>query len=435
MVPGVIVAAPASGAGKTTLTLGLLRHFSRAGTAVGSVKIGPDYIDPAFHAAATGRPSRNIDVWAMRPETIARVIDATAEGAELVIGEGTMGLFDGATDGTGSTADAALAIGWPIVLVVDARGQAASAAALIQGFMNHRPGVNIAGVIFNQVGGTGHVRILNDACAPLGLKQLGFVPRNLECALPSRHLGLVQAGEHPELEEFLDRAATMIGSHVDTDLLLSLARPTQMERGSRMGGHLRPLGQRVAVACDAAFGFAYPHLLDDWRAAGADIQMFSPLADESPSSSVDAIYLPGGYPELHAGQLAANQTFLTGLRRAGEAGVSVYGECGGYMVLGASLTDADGVAHRMADLLPVETTFASRRLHLGYRNMETCVESPLGPAGQRFAGHEFHFASVIRERGNTPLFAARDARGTPQGGHGAVRGLVAGSFLHVIDSR
>jgi cobyrinic acid a,c-diamide synthase len=325
-----------------------------------------------------------------------------------------MGLFDGAPDGSGSTADAALATGWPVVLVVDVRGQAASAAAVIHGFKTFRPEVPVAAVLFNRVGGEGHVRTLKQASAGLGLPILGFVPRSEDCVLPSRHLGLV-------------------GRHVDIAALKALARPGAVA-AKTAASSLPPLGQRIAVARDAAFAFSYPHLLDGWRTAGAEIHPFSPLADESPAADADAIYLPGGYPELHAGRLASNDRFLGGLRRLAARGVTVYGECGGYMVLGRVLIDAEGLPHPMAGLLPVDTSFAERRLHLGYRAMRTLGATPLGPAGAAFRGHEFHFARLLKEDGAPPLFQCRDAVGTELGTAGAISGSVAGSFLHVIDT-
>ena len=198
---------------------------------------------------------------------------------------------------------------------------------------------------------------------------------------------------------------------------------------------LPPLGQRVAVASDDAFRFSYPHVLNGWRRAGAEVVPFSPLADDPPDAAADAVYLPGGYPELHAGRLAANGVFLDGLRRAGTRGAVVYGECGGYMALGETLTDAAGAAHRMAGLLPIEASMAERSLHLGYRRAELAAAGPLGPEGGAFGAHEFHYASVIREGGADPLFRARDAAGAPLGRCGLRRDNVMGSFVHLIDAR
>ncbi len=433
MATGFIVAAPASGSGKTTLTLGLLRHFRNAGVAVATFKVGPDFIDPAFHEAASGRLCYNLDIWAMREETVGAVIDAACEGAELVIGEGAMGLFDGAPDGRGSSADAAVATGWPIVLVVDVRGQAASAAALLHGFATFRRDVPVSAVIFNNVGGSGHARLLKQACGDLGVPIVGFVPRAQDCALPNRHLGLVQASEHANLEAFLARVAGLVARHIDAEALRSVARPARTRRPLR-ATPVAPFGQRIAVARDQAFTFAYPHLLEGWRAAGAEVVAFSPLADEPPPIDADAVFLPGGYPELHAGRLAANTGFMDGLRRAAARSAKIYGECGGYMVLGEALIDGDGRRHRMAGLLGVETSFAERRMHLGYRSMRTLAASPLGPAGVGFKGHEFHFASVVREEAEPALFACTDALGGDLGAYGCVRGTAAGSFLHIIDA-
>ena len=433
MARGLIIAAPASGSGKTVLTLALLRHFRNAGVAVASVKVGPDYIDPAFHAAASGAPCLNIDAWAMRAETLGAVAAHAGDGVELIIGEGVMGLFDGASGGGGSTADVAELTGWPVVLVIDAKGLGASAAALVRGFRDHRPETPLGGIVFNRVGSARHAQILTDACAPLGVPVLGALPRDAGLALPDRHLGLVQAGEHTDLEAVLEHAADLVARHVDTARLSALARPC------RLGAHtltpaLPPLGQRIAVARDLAFAFAYPFVLDGWRAAGADVVPFSPLADAAPDPAADAIYLPGGYPELHAGRLSGNARFLDGLRGAGERGAVIYGECGGYMVLGRGLIDAHGARHAMAGLLPVETSFAAPKMTLGYREAALTGDGPLGAAGTRYRGHEFHFARVSGGEGDAPLFACRDAGGGPAGHAGARVGHVMGSFVHLIDT-
>ncbi|MFM9841453.1 MAG: cobyrinate a,c-diamide synthase [Dongiaceae bacterium] len=429
---GVILAAPASGSGKTVLTLGLLRALSRQFQRIGAFKVGPDYIDPAFHAAATGRPSFNIDLWAMRPATVARILRRLDDDSDLIVGEGVMGLFDGAADNSGSTADVAALTGLPVVLVVDVRGQAASVAALLRGFMGHRADVPVAGVILNRVGGPAHEAMLRQAVAPLGLPVLGAVPRDGALALPDRHLGLVQAAEHDRLEEFVSHAARRLEATVDLQRLADLAQPLQIADAGA-GPAPPPLGQRIAVARDTAFSFLYPALLASWQQQGADLGFFSPLADEAPADDADAVYLPGGYPELHGGRLAAASRFKDGLRRAATSGAAVYGECGGYMVMGESLLDAGGQRHAMAGLLPVCTSFVERRLHLGYRQVALQADAAFGSAGQKFRGHEFHYATILREEGE-PLFGAADARGESVGTMGLRRGRVAGSFCHLIDS-
>jgi cobyrinic acid a,c-diamide synthase len=436
--PGLIIAALASGSGKTVVTLAVLRALRRAGLRVNSFKVGPDYIDPAFHAAATGRSCANLDLWAMRPATIGWLLDGLSVDTELVIGEGVMGLFDGAMDAagvvSGSTADVAAATGWPVLLVVDVRGQAASAAALLRGFAAHRADVPIAGVIFNRVGGPAHAEMLRRAVAPLGVPVLGYLPRLSDLALPERHLGLVQAGEHQNLELFLDRAADLADRHLDLAGLRSLAR--RCHAGASLDDFapgIAPLGQRIAVARDIAFAFTYPATLAQWRQRGAELSFFSPLADEPPSAHTDAIYLPGGYPELHAARLAGSATFLAGLRHAAARGTLLFGECGGYMVLGQGLIDAEGRRHAMAGLLPVETSFAGRRLRLGYRSAELAADCGLGVRGSCFRGHEFHYAVARNEGGGDALFRCRDAAGRDLGSQGRRRGSVVGSFLHLID--
>ena len=433
MTRGVVVGAPASGSGKTTVTLALLRHLRDRGMRVGSLKVGPDYIDPAFHAAASGRACLNLDPWAMRESTFAAAVAAASEGADLVVVEGVMGLFDGATADEGSTADVAAALGWPVVLVVDASAMAASAAAVVHGFASFRGGVEVAGVIYNRVGSDRHAELLVEATARTGRPVLGCLRRDPSLALPDRHLGLVQASEHPDLERFLANAATALGSAVDVDALLRLARSDSFEPPAELAASLPVLGQRIAVARDEAFAFAYPLVLDGWRRAGAEILPFSPLADESPSPVADAVYLPGGYPELHAGRLAAARRFIEGLRAAVARGAVVYGECGGYMVLGESLVDADGEAHAMAGLLPLATTFAERGLTLGYRAAQVLAGGPFGGAGTGYRGHEFHYARVLREDGDQALFRCADARGRDLGPAGRRAGRIMGSFVHLVD--
>jgi cobyrinic acid a,c-diamide synthase len=432
---GIILAAPASASGKTTLTLALLRHLRRAGARIASAKAGPDYIDSAFHAAASGVPCLNLDAWAMRRETVAALVAALERDADLVLCEGAMGLFDGAgSAGRGSTGDLAALTGWPVVLVVDVAGQAGSAAALLRGFLSHRSDVPVAGVIFNRVGGPRHAQTLENSVrtALPDLPVLGHVPRHADLALPERHLGLVQAAEHPDLDGFLDRAAALVGAAVDVERLSALARRSSLA-ALPPALPLAPLGQRIAVASDVAFAFAYPAMLQGWRSAGAELALFSPLADEAPRADVDAVFLAGGYPELHAGTIAGRRRFLRGLESAAARGAAIYGECGGYMVLGRGLVDAAGSRHAMAGLLPLETSFAERRRQLGYREARLAAAGPLGAAGALYRGHEYHYATITGEGEGAPLFAHFDADGNALGPAGRIKGRIMGSFLHLID--
>ena len=434
MSRAVIIAAPGSGSGKTTLTLALLRGLREAGIAVASAKVGPDYIDPAYHAAASGRTCHNLDTWSMSDRTLSALIADLQRGASAIVVEGVMGLFDGAPDGRGSAADLSRRTGWPVVLVVDASGMAASVAALMHGFVSYDPGVEVAGVIFNRTGSKRHGELLRRAMQPLGIPVFGCVTRSECLELPDRHLGLVQAREHPDLEGFLARAAEQISREVDTKALLAAARPARFEQLEEPHG-LPVLGQRIAVARDDAFAFCYPYVLDAWRRAGCEISFFSPIDDEPPNEDADAVYLPGGYPELHAARLADAGRFKAALKRCAERGAVVYGECGGYMVLGERLVDGDGVSHRMAGLLPVETSFESPRLNLGYREVALVGAGVFGGKGTRFRGHEFHFASVLAQSPATPLFRAFNAELEPLGDAGMQAGNVMGSFVHLMDQR
>ncbi|WP_373085231.1 cobyrinate a,c-diamide synthase [Sneathiella sp.] len=432
--PALLIAAPASGSGKTTITLALLRALRRRGHRVGSFKVGPDYIDPAFHAAASGRACSNLDPWAMRPDMQSAILQDVLADSDIVIGEGVMGLFDGAQDGRGSTADVAADWGIPLVLVVDAKGQAASVAALLQGFNSFRNDVRLSGVIFNKVGGPGHVRLLREAAEKAGILALGFLPRLDGLALDHRHLGLVQARENAELNAFLDAAADSIEAHCDLDALLRTATtPCGLTPGSSKAAPLPPLGQKMAVAEDDAFAFTYPHLLAGWRNAGVELSFFSPLADEGPAAGSDAIFLPGGYPELYCERLARAENFKSALRSAAEASLSIYGECGGFMVLGESLTDKAEQSHEMLGLLPVQTSFAAPKLHLGYRRAQLSNNSILGNKNSSFTAHEFHYASITAENAAPSLFDICDARGIDLGSAGAIAGSIAGSFIHLID--
>lgn len=438
-LPGFIVAAPRSGAGKTTVTLGLMRALTRRGIAVEPFKCGPDYIDPGFHAAATGRPSCNLDTWSMRREVIAGLI-GSGEGAlewhvRIAIAEGVMGLFDGAAgegqSGKGATADVAALTGWPVLLVLDVAGQSETAAAIALGCRTFRSDVEIAGVILNRVASARHLALIEPAFGRIGLPVLGSLRRDAVPTLPERHLGLVQAGEHAGLTDWLDRLTTEIETGIRLDDVIACARPASLRRTGPVKA-LPPPGQRIALARDEAFSFVYPHIIDGWRAAGAQILPFSPLDDEAPDTLVDAVWLPGGYPELHAGRLAANDQFRSGLRAAAERGAAVHGECGGYMVLGAGLEDANGLRHEMLGLLSLETSFAKRRLHLGYRRARLLAPSPLGAAGMHVRGHEFHYASVLA-CADAPLLELRDAGGASLPERGSHRGRVTGTFFHVVD--
>ena len=438
-LPGLIIAAPRSGAGKTTVSLGLMRALGKRHSTVQPFKCGPDYIDGAFHEAASGRKCFNLDTWSMSRQRIFRLVSMAGRGADIGVAEGVMGLFDGAARqgraGHGSTADLAALLGWPVVLIIDVSGQAETAAAIAFGCARFRDDIEIAGVILNRVASERHRALLEPAFARIGIGVLGALPREEWLTLPARHLGLVQAREVIDIGGRIDTIADSVAKGVDLGAILSAAKPLAATGGHDVGSceGLRPPGQRIALACDDAFSFMYPHMLQLWRQAGAEIVGFSPLAHEPPDGCADAIWLPGGYPELHAGRLASADRFLSGLRAAAARGTPVHGECGGYMVLGSGIVDATGTRHAMAGLLSLETSFAARRLNLGYRRARLLADSSLGRANDIVLGHEFHYASTLAMH-DAPLVACSDASGTMLEERGARRGSVSGTFFHAIDS-
>jgi cobyrinic acid a,c-diamide synthase len=430
---GLIVSAPRSGAGKTTVTLALLAALRRRGIAVQAAKAGPDYIDPAFHGAATGRDSVNLDSWAMPPSLLDGLMGDAVSRAEMLVVEGVMGLFDGieAPRGrSGATAELASRFGLPVLLVIDVSGQSQSAAALVRGFAMHDPEVRIGGVVLNKIGSERHRNLVADAVSALGIPIFGSIGRDASLALPERHLGLVQASEHGDLDTRLGRLADLAERHLDLDGIIRLAATPRIAP-SQGAAAIRPPGMRIALAQDDAFTFVYPHLIAGWRREGAEIVPFSPLADEAPPDTCDVCWLPGGYPELHAGRLAAANRFRDGLARFA-ATRKVHGECGGYMVLGESLEDASGVSHAMTGLLGHATSFAERKLHLGYREARLLTDGPLGPEGSLVRGHEFHYASLTATGNDAPFAEIADGKGEGLGMTGGRRGNVTGTFFHAI---
>ncbi len=434
MTPGLVISAPSSGAGKTTLMLGLLRAFRDRGMAVQPYKCGPDYIDPAFHLAASGRESFNLDSWAMQEGMIAGL---AARSADLVLAEGAMGLFDGVVapgaSGNGASADIAALMGWPVVLVIDVGGQAQTAAAVAHGLATFRAGLPVAGVILNRVASARHEALVRAGMAEAGITVFGALPKQAGIAVPERHLGLVQAQENTGLATLIEKAGALVAAQIDLDALMAAARTSSDIAGTSI--QLLPPGQRVAIARDAAFSFIYPHMIAAWRAAGADVLPFSPLDDEGPDDSADACWLPGGYPELHAGTISAASHFMTRLRKFADTR-PVHGECGGYMVMGAGLVDKDGLRHPMAGLLGLETSYAQRKMHLGYRHAKLLGSAAGQPNGAALRGHEFHY-STITAQPDAPLAVVRDATGAVVPETGSHRqhaggGVSTGTFFHLI---
>ena len=422
MAKGFILAAPSSGSGKTSLTFGLLAALRKAGTAVQGFKVGPDYIDPHYHALAAGRPCPNLDPWAMTPERMKSLL--TASDADLCVIEGVMGLFDGAQSGGGSTADLARTLGLPVVLVVDAKGMSGSVAALVHGFSRFDPSIDVAGVILNRVGSDRHESMLREALQDSGIPVLGSLPRLPSLSWPSRHLGLTLPQELPDMDAQARQLASVMAKQFDLSALHALARalPAPAEPESAAAFFPSSAGS-IALASDDAFRFAYPHWL-----TGRE-HRFSPLANQRVPDDADFVFLPGGYPELHAAKLSKADAFWDSLRAAAARGVTIYGECGGYMVLGEALT-VNGTRFPMAGLLPVATHYTTGGARtLGYRSL-TAPEDFW--AGTALKGHEFH-ASSAECLAPPSLFHAADSRQASLGLHGHQISNILGSYIHIID--
>lgn len=418
----VVIAAPASGSGKTTVATGLMAALRRRGTAVAGFKVGPDYIDPGYHALATGRPGRNLDPVLVGEHRIAALAAHGAAGAQLAIVEGVMGLFDGraGTPGTGSTAHVAALLGAPVLLVVDVRGQGRSLAALLHGFRSFDGSVRIAGVVLNQLGSTRHEEICRQACADVGLPVLGALRRDDALVLPSRHLGLVTAAEHTTAAGVVARWADAVAAQVDLDGVVSLASaPPRGPRWEPDAEVRRSPGEPVvAIAAGAAFTFGYTEHGELLAAAGAAVAPFDPLHDESLPPGTAGLVLPGGFPECHAATLSANTSLRAEIAALAARGAPVHAECGGLLYLCRSVDGAP-----MCGVLDAEATMTGQ-LVLGYRNAVAMRSSVLHREGTRVSGHEFH-RTTVAPRANEPAWAWPGAQ--PEG---FIQRGVHASFLH-----
>ncbi|OLT11864.1 cobyrinic acid a,c-diamide synthase [Pseudonocardia sp. CNS-139] len=430
----VVVAAPASGSGKTTVATGLMAALRRRGTAVAPFKVGPDYIDPGYHTLAAGRPGRNLDPVLVGASRVAPLARHGAAGAEIAVVEGVMGLYDGRIpDGEGSTAQVAALLGAPVVLVVDARGQSRSLAALLHGFRTFDAGegqrARLAGVVLNRVGSARHEEVLRAAAEEAGLPVLGALPRSAALAVPSRHLGLVTAAEHgPAATAAVDAMAELVAAHVDLDAVVAPAAPLpagpawnpdgEVQQGGFAAIPGTPTRPVVAVFGGAAFTFGYAEHVELLAAAGAESSPSTRCATSSLPPGTAALVLPGGFPEEHVAALGGNAALLAAVRALAASGAPVHAECGGLLYLCAAL---DGVP--LCGVLPARAAIGGR-LTLGYRDAVALTASALFPAGARVTGHEFHHATVT-PRAGAPAWAWRG--GEPEG---FVAGGVHASFLH-----
>jgi cobyrinic acid a,c-diamide synthase len=395
---GIVIAGVHSGCGKTTISLGLMAALLRRGLRVAPFKVGPDFIDPGHHARITGTVSRNLDGWMLSRAYNEDCFRKHRQAADIAVVEGVMGLFDG-YDGrseAGSTAEIAKWLGLPVLLVVDARSMARSAAAVVQGFENFDQDLQFAGVVFNNLGSPRHSQYLQEALeGNVRMTYLGGLICDEGIRIPERHLGLVTRDDHPLAEEAISRLAGLVEENIDLDRLLACLPPTASAAvQNKAPAATRAGAVRVGVARDNAFCFYYQDNLDLLERSGAEIVFFSPLTDEALPQDMDGLYLGGGYPELFAGQLSANVPMRRLIREKSIAGMPIYAECGGFMYLCRNMSDMEGNAHAMADCFPFATKMQDRRRALGYREICLATDTIIGKADQRIRGHEFHYSLI-----------------------------------------
>ena len=402
MVATVVIAGVRSGVGKTTIATGVMGALTRRGLKVQPFKAGPDYIDPSYHKLACGVPSRNLDTWLCDHSTVLELFQRASAGRDVSVVEGVMGVFDGHSSLTeeGSSAQLAKLLGAPVILIADAAKVARSVAAEVLGFQMFDPDLNVAGVILNGVGSDRHLEFCKPQIeATTGLPVLGYLPRKDEFIQPERHLGLIPTVEGTVASKWYDSVINQVEATMDVPAILKLAQTAQTPSAAPGVYPSEPLPActTIAVAQDMAFNFYYQDSLDLLTAWGAEIVPFSPLQDSKLPAGVGGIYLGGGFPELFADQLSENKPMHDSIRQAVGKGVPVYAECGGLMYLGKSLSDLEGVTHTMIGVIPAKSAMSQSRLTLGYREVESCVDSPVLPKGQRVRGHEFHWSTLAKQ--------------------------------------
>jgi cobyrinic acid a,c-diamide synthase len=454
-----VIAGTSSGVGKTTVAVGLLAALRRRGLRVQPFKVGPDYIDPSHHTAAAGVPSRNLDSWMVPRDALQELFVRACADVDLAVIEGVMGLFDGFSglDEAGSTAEIAKLLDAPVLLVMDAGRMARSAAAMASGYARFDPDLRVAGFLLNNVAGEKHYALVREAIEAAGVGRVfGYLPRDPELDLPERHLGLIPAPERPISAGYFETLADLIESHVDLDGLLRAAG-SQLSaisyQSSVTGRNSEPRTQNpepdaarstqhaalfppapvsrravIAVARDEAFNFYYQDNLDLLEAHGAELVYFSPLRDRTLPDDAGAVYLGGGFPEMHAAELAGNRPLLEAVRRAVEDGIPVYGECGGLMYLSEGIVDGDGTRYPMVGAVPGWCSMERKRLHLGYVEVRSKVATPLGPAGFVARGHEFHYSLWDGFDPSTGAYSVLNQDGRPEG---FARANLLASFVHI----
>ncbi len=434
--PRVVIAGAHSGAGKTTVATGLMAALTQRGYRVQGYKVGPDYIDPGYHTPATGRPARNLDGWMVPPPALLGLFAKAAAGADLAVIEGVMGLFDGSACGEEmSTAGVAKLLGAPVVLVVDGHGLAESAAALVWGYKNFDPNLNLAGVIFNRVGSSSHAGLLKRAVEEkAGVKVLGCLPRTGSISVPERHLGLLPAAEKKDTKDYIGRLGEAVAQSVDLEEIVRIARAAPRLPPSRLleSAFAGRADVRLAVAVDAAFHFYYRDSLDTLETCGAELVYFSPLRDRALPLGVHGLYIGGGFPEAFLEELVANEEMKEDIRAAHRRGMPIYAECGGLLYLAEEIRGFDGRRYPAAGVIPVKVRFLEKLAALGYARAEVLNGSILAQKGETIRGHVFHYSVCSEPPPHIPrAYSLWRPGGEHIGTDGFVLGNTLATYLHV----
>ncbi len=436
-IPAIVIAGTSSGVGKTSLTLGIVRALSRRGLRVQPFKVGPDFLDPTYLTRAAGRPCYNLDGWMSDRSYVEQLFARAAGSADVAIVEGVMGMFDGSdpTDNSGSTGEIAAWLDAGVVLVVNSHGLARTIAPLVKGFVEFDPAVRVVGIVANHAGSDRHREWMSDALAAENLPPLlGAVPRESLPTLPSRHLGLVSADAESLSEDQVDALADACEQYLDLDAILKAAGAVELQPTDAPAPNAKP-AIRIGVGRDAAFHFAYQDNLEALTAAGAEMVPFSPLADAQLPADLAGVYLPGGYPELYAEALAANETMRQSIREFGESGGVIYGECGGLMYLGRAIRNDAGDELPMVGLIPIVTRKLERLRTLGYVEVTMRLDTPWGRRGETIRGHEFHYSTIVSDElesaGWQKVYDLRRRRSDAVEAEGFRRANILASYVHL----
>ena len=425
------ISSAMTGSGKTIFTSALINLLMNRGYSVSSGKVGPDYIDPTYTRSLTNQNVFNYDTWDMHKNTIDNLLIESLRGVDIQIIEGVMGLFDGTSNQESSTANFVKKYNIPVLLIIDATSQSQTLAAICKGLIEYDPDVNIIGVVLNKISSERHFSLIDEELKKNNINVIGYLPLNQDLIFPRRHLGLHLANQIDEYKALINKATSVIFDNIQIDQILSLAKPLEKIIPNKINQSPINLGQRIAIAKDEAFSFIYDHTLYQWQNEGRELSLFSPLRNESPKKNCTGIFLPGGYPELYCEKLSNNKIFIGSMKDAQRDKKTIYGECGGYMVMGESIINEKNEEFKMLGFLDLITSFHKRKLSLGYRKVISNNKCEYLNENLVYTGHEYHYSTIIKEEGNSLFEALVENGGASK--YGLIKGNILGSFIHLID--